>query len=152
MSVTDIARPTRGLKNRNPGNLRANPRITWDGQVAVDDKGFVVFASDVKGLRADIIDLHTHYIRDLETCVLTLIASYAPPNENDTKAYVEFVCERLDVEARDTLAFDRRTADALIRAIVKIEQGVQPYDDATIAEAIEQAFAHFETPVAQGAA
>jgi len=152
MSAADIARPTRGLKNRNPGNLRGNPRITWDGQVAIDDKDFVVFASDVKGLRADIIDLHTHYIRDKEVCVLTLIGSYAPPVENDTKGYVEFVCERLNVEARDTLVFDRRTADALIRAIVRIEQGIQPYDDATIAEAIEQAFAHFEVPVGHGAA
>lgn len=148
MPIADIARPTRGLKNRNPGNLRGNPHVTWDGQISIDDKDFVVFASDVKGLRAAIIDLHTHYIRDRETSVLALISSYAPPVENDTKSYVDFVAGRLGVAATDALVFNSAAADALIRAIVRIEQGVQPFDDATIADAIEQAFAHFAPKVA----
>ena len=142
----DIARPTRGLKNRNPGNLRANPNFVWQGQTMVDGKGFVVFDSDVNGIRADIVNLHTHYIRDHETSILALIAVYAPPVENDTKAYATFVANRLGVDPLATIAFDRRTADALIRAIIKIEQGIQPYDDATIAAAVESAFAHFEAP------
>ena len=146
MSIADIARPTRGLKNRNPGNLRTNPGFTWDGQVTFDDKGFVVFSSDVKGIRAVIVDLHTHYVRDMETSVLTLMAAYAPPVENNTKEYVDFVAGRLGVGCFDTLVFDRRCADSLFRAIVKMEQGIQPYDDATIAEGVEQAFQHFAPP------
>ncbi len=139
-----IGRPTRGLKNRNPGNLRANPTFTWQGQVAIDDKGFVVFDGDVNGIRADVVDLHTHYIRDRQTSILALIAAYAPPTENNTKAYVDFVAGRLGVDPAADLVFDRASADALFRAIVKIEQGVQPYDDATIAAGIEAAFQHFE--------
>jgi hypothetical protein len=140
----DIARPTRGLKNRNPGNLRANPRVHWQGQVAVDGKDFVVFGDDVDGLRAAIIDLHTHYVRDHETSILALIAAYAPPVENDTKAYAAFVAGRLGVDPLAAITFDRRTATELIGAIVKIEQGVQPYDDVTISAGVESAFLHFE--------
>ena len=143
---TDIPRPTRGLKNRNPGNLRLVPTIHWQGQICGDSKGFVVFDGDVNGIRADIISLHTHYVRDKETSILALIAVYAPPVENDTKAYATFVANRLGVDPLATIAFDRRTADALIRAIIKIEQGIQPYDDATISAAVESAFAHFEAP------
>ena len=144
---TDIDRPTRGLKNRNPGNLRVVPAFHWQGQIGNgDSKGFVVFDSDVNGIRADIINLHTHYVRDHETSILALISVYAPPVENDTKAYAKFVSDRLGIDPLATITFDRPTANALIRAIIKIEQGVQPYDDATIAAAVEAAFAHFEAP------
>ena len=143
--MSDIARPTRGLKNRNPGNLRSNPHFAWQGQIGSgDSKGFVVFDSDINGIRADIINLHTHYVRDHETSILALIAVYAPPVENDTKAYAKFVADRLGIDPLATITFDRRTVDALIRAIIKIEQGIQPYDDATIAAGVEAAFAHFD--------
>lgn len=143
---TDIARPTRGLKNRNPGNLRGNPGVQWDGQVMIDNHGFVVFDSDVNGIRAAIVNLHTHYVRDREITVLALIAEYAPPVENNTKQYVDFVCGRLGVADSDTLDFDRPTANALIRAIIRIEQGEQPFDDSTIAAGVDAAFQHFERP------
>ncbi len=142
--ITDIARPTRGLKNRNPGNLRANPDFTWEGQIGADGKGFAVFDADVHGIRAAVIDLHTHYVRDRETSVLALIAMYAPPVENDTKEYADFVAGRLGVDPQSALSFDRRTAEALMQAIIRMEQGVQPYADPVIAAGIEAAFLHFE--------
>ena len=141
--VTDISRPTRGLKNRNPGNLRNLSTVHWQGLISGDTKGFAVFDSDTNGIRAAIIDLHTHYIRNRETSILGLIAVYAPPVENNTKEYATYVAGRLGVDPLATITFDRRTADELIRAIIKIEQGMQPYDDATIGAGVEAAFAHF---------
>lgn len=142
--IADIARPTRGLKNRNPGNLRANPKVKWRGQISVDAKGFAIFDDDVNGLRAIIIDLHTGYVRDHQVSILGLIAEYAPPVENDTKKYARFVADRLGVDPLASIPFDRPTAAELAKAIVRIEQGIQPYADVIIACAVEAAFAHFE--------
>ena len=141
--MTDIARPTRGLQNRNPGNLRASTAFTWQGQTGVDDKGFVVFATDIYGIRAAVIDLHTGYSRG-ETSVFALIKIYAPPNENDPQTYAVFVAGKLGVAPTDTLSFDQPTATQLIEAIITMEQGSQPYDDSTIAAGVQSAFAHFQ--------
>jgi hypothetical protein len=143
--MTDIARPTRGLKNRNPGNLRNNPSFVWSGQVGIDSKGFVVFDNDADGIRAMVIDLHTDFVRDQQTSLTTLIREYAPPGDgNNTRAYIAFVAKEtgLDPVAPIT-SFDRPLAAALARAIIRMEQGIQPYDDATIRAGVDAAFLHF---------
>lgn len=148
-----IRRPTRGLKNRNPGNLRHNPKVPWRGMMGPDSKGFCVFSSDEAGIRAMIIDLHTDYARDGQRSVLSLIAEYAPPVENNTKAYASYVAGRLGVDPLDEIAFDRSVATALAEAIIKMENGLQPYPAEIIAAGVEAAFDHFEgvaAPKAKG--
>lgn len=143
MTDITIPRTTAGLRRRNPGDLRPTPGVTWQGQIGVDDD-FLMFNNDINGLRAAIINLHTHYVRDRETTVAELITTYAPAaDHNDTASYIAEVCSALGVAADDPLVFDRPTAAALIRIIVKVEQGCQPYDDATIGAAVDAAFAHF---------
>lgn len=142
-NVTDIARPTRGLKNRNPGNLRFVPSVRWLGEVGDDTKGFSVFDTDVNGLRACVIDLHTHYIRDGQNTIRKAITCYAPPNENNTESYIAFVAMYTDIGPDKVFVFTPDVAAALLEAIVRIEQGVQPYDAATITEAVDAAFHHF---------
>ena len=39
-------RNTLGFKNRNPGNIRNNPKFDWRGQTGIDSKWFCVFESD----------------------------------------------------------------------------------------------------------
>ncbi|BAE49269.1 hypothetical protein [Paramagnetospirillum magneticum] len=141
--MPDIQRPTRGLKNRNPGNLRFNPAVKWKGLTGQDNKGFCVFNSDEAGIRAAVIDLHTDYVRDHQCSVLALIAEYAPPVENDTKNYAKFVADRLGVDPLATIPFTPHTAEELIRAIIKMENGIQPYPDAVIVEGVAAAFAQF---------
>lgn len=141
MSAPDIARPTRGLKNRNPGNLRFNPAVQWKGLTGEDSKGFCVFSSDLAGIRAMVKDLKTDYYRDGQRNIVALIAEYAPPIENDTKAYVDFVAGRLGVDPMAEIEFTREAAFELAKAIIKIEQGVQPYGDVLIKAAVDAAFA-----------
>ena len=141
-----LARPTRGLRNRNPGNLRDNPRVGWQGQIGVDSKGFAVFDSDTAGIRAAVIDLHTDFVRGgLRTSLTTLIREYAPPADgNDTAGYIAFVAKQTGIDPRAPIVdFTPAIATALIKAIIRMEQGVQPYDDATLAAGVSAAFAHF---------
>ncbi|MBF0095443.1 MAG: structural protein [Alphaproteobacteria bacterium] len=140
-----IKRPTRGLKNHNPGNLRHNPKIPWQGLIGPDKKGFCLFDRDENGIRAMVIDLHTDYVRDHQRSVLSLIAEYAPPVENNTKAYATYVADRLGVNPLDEITFDRRVATALVDAIIKMENGIQPYPAEIIAAGVEAAFDHFDT-------
>ncbi len=147
MTINLIPRTTAGLRRRNPGDLRPTPGVTWQGQIGIDDD-FLMFNTDVNGLRAAIINLHTHYVRDHETTVAQLITTYAPAaDHNDTGAYIAEVCGALGVAAGDPLVFDRPTATALIRIIIRVEQGCQPYDDATIGAAVDAAFAHFASAI-----
>ena len=142
-NATDIQRPTRGLKNRNPGNLRFVATIPWQGQIGEDSLGFAVFDTDVNGLRAMIINLHTLYARNHDTTILAIISAYAPPVENNTDEYAAVVGKEVGFDPSATIpAFTPEVATSLIRAMVHMEQGVDPYDDMTYGHAAALAFMH----------
>lgn len=135
MTTQEISRPTRGLKNRNPGNLR-HTGIPWEGLAGSDDKGFCIFKDDAHGIRAIVKDLRKDYFKDGQRTITELIAEYAPPNENDTKAYIAFVARRLGVAPDQDIAFNATSATALVEAIIKMENGVQPYPPEVIAAGV----------------
>lgn len=141
MPATDIDRPTRGLKNRNPGNLRFHPEIKWRGQIGQDSKGFCVFDIDENGIRAIVKDLKTDYFRDGQKTILALLSEYAPPTENHTMAYARFVADALHIGVEEEIAFNEATAEQMVRAIIKMENGVQPYSDDVIRAGVQAAFA-----------
>jgi hypothetical protein len=132
-----LSRPTRGLKNFNPGNIRFNAHVPWNGQLGEDSKGFVVFDSDFHGLRAIARDLKSMWAAAGGTMsILAAISKYAPPVENNTHAYADYVA---DMAQMDPLAERPLTADMachVVAAIVHMENGVQPYPSALIAEAV----------------
>jgi len=114
-----------GLRNNNPGNLiRTN--IAWQGKIphsANPDKRFEQFENIHWGLRAMLKDLINDINKGKNTVKL-LISEYAPPSENDTKAYINSVATTLGVAPTERLkeinsAFLLR----LSRAILKVELG-----------------------------
>ncbi len=139
-----IPRDTRGLRNRNPGNLRFSPDVPWEGLTGHDGDGFCVFDADVHGIRAVIIDLHTHFVRGQHT-IRALVSTYAPPTENDTDAYIRFVADGAGIGADEAIeVFTRDLADTLFRALCTFENGVMPYPAETIGAGLDAAFAQFE--------
>lgn len=130
---------SRGVRNNNPGNIRASKDTKWQGQIGVDDKGFVIFARPVDGLRALAVTLRTYRNKHGLSSVEKIISRWAPPNENDTAAYIASVAQRLRISATATLPFTGDSYGRLVRAIVKHENGVDPYSDAQIAEAMTAA-------------
>lgn len=131
----------RGLRNNNPGNLR------WDGTVwqgadtpPADKDGYLRFLKPTWGIRALTRDLRNKYARGLRT-VTAILTVYAPPAENDTAAYITAVATELGIGPLTPLTFptDGAQLEALVKAIIHHENGIQPYPDAVIREGISLA-------------
>jgi len=132
--------PSRGIRNHNPGNIRRD-RTRWKGQAEVQtDPAFVVFTAPEWGLRAMARVLRNYQTKHGLRTVRAIISRWAPQSENDVDAYVRSVAVRMgvDPEAALSLADADLLAD-LIAAIVRHENGCQPYDQPTIQKAIELA-------------
>lgn len=130
----------RGLRGNNPGNIRRGP-VPWQGMAPEQrDPEFVTFAAPEWGLRAIVRILHTYRSRG-RASIRQMIEQWAPPVENDTTSYVEHVASAAGFQADHPLTGPEfeATLPALVKAIVRHENGQQPYDDALIARAIEMA-------------
>lgn len=128
---------TRGLRNNNPGNLRRGSG-PWLGEASAQtDPDFVVFEAPVFGLRALARTLINYQrIHGLRT-LREILTRWAPPLENDTAAYVADAAARCGVGADAPISLDDPSRLApLVEAIVRHENGVQPYSAAEISEAL----------------
>lgn len=116
-----------GLRNNNPGNLRPNSRYKWQGEIG-KNKGFVVFDTDVNGLRAMARNLKNQQrLHGLNT-IASVVTKYAPDSENDTAGYIAFVARESGFSANETLDLENDMQLIKIqRAIIKFENGQQPY-------------------------
>ncbi len=69
--------------------------------------------------------------------VRQIISRYAPPNENQTTAYVQTVAKQLGVLPDVVIDIEERgVLTVLIKAVIRMENGIQPYSDETIQQAI----------------
>lgn len=124
----------RGVRNNNPGNLRLNAGTKWQGtDCPQTDSAFVCFEAPKWGIRALCTVLRTYHKKHRLDTVEGLIRRWAPPVENDTDSYAEFVAGRLGVsvdETIDVLQWD--TMRKLVESIITAENGYQPYKAETI--------------------
>lgn len=84
--------PNAGHFAGNVGNLRYSARNNWIGQGS-PVSGFCTFTGAKYGLRATCITLRS-YLKALGpgATVSQIIHRYAPPSENDTSLYEDYVC------------------------------------------------------------
>lgn len=88
------ATETRGVRNRNPGNIDHSPANNWKGQLKPDpaiEKRFARFDSPENGIRAMGKLLLTYQRKHGLKTVKAIINRWAPAVENDTTAYVRAV-------------------------------------------------------------
>lgn len=115
----------RGLKNRNPGNIRQS-KVRYKGEMRPSrDPAFKQFESLAWGYRAVFMLLHTYRIRHGLRTVRGMISRWAPPSENHTEAYIRAVTADTGIgpdEPVDTL--DPATMIPLAAAISRVENGV----------------------------
>lgn len=135
----------RGIRNNNPGNLRRT-KDPWQGLAAQQNDGeFFQFESAVYGLRAIARTLITYQDRHGLKTVRQLIERWAPPVENHTEAYVRFVAKAVGAVPDASVDVHRyEVLRPLVVAIVRFENGMQPYSDAQIDKAL--ALAGVEPP------
>ena len=143
----DDARPTRGERNNNPGNIAFNPRNRWRGQLGIEAPAhpgeaprFAAFDCPENGIRA-IAKLLLRYRRaeGLQT-VRGLLGRWAPAVENDAAAYCDDVARRLAVAADAPLDLaDPALLQELVAAIIRHENGRCIYQPETLAEGVGRA-------------
>lgn len=126
----------RGIRNNNPGNIRHGEN--WQGMTeAQTDSAFIQFVSPEYGIRAMTRILNTYRVRYGLNTINGVIARWAPPTENNTGAYVLSVAQSLQIKPSDVIKDDE--VPYLIMAIIKHENGQQPYTLQTILRGIELA-------------
>ncbi|MGE0116830.1 MAG: structural protein [Dongiaceae bacterium] len=135
-----MTRLPRGIRNRNPGNIRKS-RDRWKGLApAQTDPAFFVFDAPVWGIRAMAVILRNYRKRHGLKTLAQIIGRWAPAQENDTAGYVRMVAKAMRLHPRTVIdPQDPATLRDLIAAIIRHENGVQPYDPDTIETAIDLA-------------
>ncbi|ELW7390577.1 hypothetical protein [Yersinia intermedia] len=110
-----------GLRNNNPGNLRAAPNATGK------NGGFSTFESSRDGLAALSRQLQLYGDRGNNT-LNGIIHTYAPKSENKTQAYIDAVSKQTGFSPSDRINLHSpEVLEKIIPAIIKHENGVQPY-------------------------
>ncbi|EHM1384285.1 hypothetical protein KFS98_003772 [Salmonella enterica] len=136
-SMSAKGKKARGERNNNPGNIESNS-IPWQGKTGSDGR-FATFETPEHGIRALAKDLNTKYNRGLNN-VEDIINTYAPPFENNTKAYIAAVSNQLGVAPNQPLNLsDPATVEKFSKAIITHELGYQPYSQGQIAMSVDSA-------------
>jgi hypothetical protein len=132
---------TRGIRNNNPGNIDRNA-TKWQG-MAADQSGdprFIVFKTPQYGIRAIARLILTYQNQHGLNTIRKIIGRWAPPNENNTSAYVKAVAASCGVLPDDVIDADSiGIMLPLVKAIITHENGSSPYSDALVLEGIHMA-------------
>lgn len=87
----------RGIRNNNPGNIERTS-VRWKGMAAEQsDPRFITFTRPEWGIRA-IARILLGDWREGQNTIASLIEEWAPPHENNTKAYVRSVGKACGVD------------------------------------------------------
>ena len=118
----------RGIRNNNPLNIRKGNN--WKGERHPQkDKAFEEFQTMQMGIRAGFI-LIRNYIsgyggksKPFDT-IEKVVRRWAPPSENATQKYIDFVAKDSGIDPRATLSFKDKTAMVkIVNAMIFVECG-----------------------------
>lgn len=93
----------RSDRNNNPLNIRFT-NIAWQGKKTEgkSDSAFEEFESRDYGWRAAYKNLETKMKRGLNT-ITKLVSEWAPPSENNTNGYIQFVASKTGIDPNATI-------------------------------------------------
>lgn len=131
----------RGFRNKNPLNIR-HGLSHWKGSIRDStDRSFVVFESMMMGYRAAWKMMHTYQVKLEEKemkpfNIHNTIRRWAPPNENNTNAYIKRVVELSGIPEFQKLTPPEIKGDDVMKvmtAMTCVENGIEmslvPTDD-----------------------
>jgi len=126
-TVGKVVSAVRGIRNNNPGNIRRSNEA-WKGlSPEQTDPEFFQFQAMPYGIRAIVKILRNYSTRYNLNTVAGIINRWAPPNENDTGAYVRYVAGMVGVGPGERIDLDDTTiVFSLVRAIMAQENGRVP--------------------------
>ena len=118
----------RGIRNNNPLNIRKGNN--WLGERTPQvDRAFEEFQTIEYGLRA-AFKLMRNYITGFSgrsakyNTIRKLVRRWAPPSENATQNYIDFVCKHVEKDHNEVICFtDRKLIIDVCRAMAFVECG-----------------------------
>lgn len=124
----------RGIRNNNPLNIRKGNN--WKGERHPQtDKSFEEFQTMEMGIRAGFKLLKNYItgyggkVRPFNT-IDKIIRRWAPPTENATQRYVDFVCKDAGIKPMQIIKFtDRATMVKIVDAMIFVECGQRVSSD-----------------------
>ena len=122
--ISSITEP-RGIRNKNPLNIEWNSVNKWVGLVGSDGR-FCIFDKPENGIRAGAKTLDSYARRGVIT-IQQIIETWAPKPENNVKAYVDHVCKLMNKTPNYIISKAAGDYVPLIAAMIKHENGKQPY-------------------------
>lgn len=145
----------RGIRNNNPGNIEYNFKkpVAWQNLADPPHDGrFCRFRTPPDGIRAICRTLITYQDKrrandgsKIDT-VREVIDRWAPPVENDTSAYVQAVRKAMQLDEpevdEELDVHEYSCMKPLVKAIIKHENGMQPYTDLQIDKGLMLAGIH----------
>ena len=123
---------SRGIRNNNPLNVRRS-KDKWQGMKALQtDPQFCQFETMAYGWRAAFVMLtRTYYHTYRLYTIRAIINRWAPPNENNTKRYIENVCRFTGIGADEPLGIpsDKPARWIMLGAAMGIQEcGLEGFD------------------------
>ena len=117
---------SRGLRNRNPGNIRRSGSRFRGEVIPGRDASFKEFETMAWGDRAMFVLLDGYRRRHALSTIRQFITRYAPPSENFTDGYIRFVARTAGIDADTTLdTRSPRDMIPLVCAMSEIENGIK---------------------------
>lgn len=120
-------------QTKNPLNLRYSAKNQWLGQVG-ELKGFCVFKNEAYGFRAAFKNVCTYLRQGCDT-IEKIVSRWAPPCENQTEQYINFVADDVMIDRDRTLHIQSIHGYweiiMILRAMAKMESG-KWYDEQQI--------------------
>ena len=118
----------RGIRNNNPLNIRKGSN--WQGErQPQSDKAFEEFESMQYGIRAGFklikkyMSGYNGLTKKFDTIEL-IIKRWAPPSENATQRYIDFVSKTTGIPSRQKLSFDNKKLMCdIVSAMIQVECG-----------------------------
>lgn len=118
----------RGIRNNNPLNIRKGNN--WQGERHPQaDKAFEEFESMQYGIRAGFklirkyMSGYNGLTKKFNTIEL-IIKRWAPPTENATQRYIDFVSKTTGIPSRQKLSFDNKKVMCdIVSAMIQVECG-----------------------------
>lgn len=118
----------RGIRNNNPLNIRKGS--SWKGERKVQtDKAFEEFESMTWGIRAGFYLIRKYMsgyagLTKKFNTVELIIKRWAPPSENATQRYIDYVACQMGISPQKRLCFeDKKTMCDLVAAMIEVECG-----------------------------
>ncbi|MBI1363164.1 MAG: hypothetical protein GC134_04195, partial [Proteobacteria bacterium] len=124
----------RGLRNNNPGNI-VKTNSLWSGEINGADSRFKTFATPESGLAAmgGLLRRYQNSPGRLNSncqqqTLYCYIYTWAPPSENNTSAYANFVSSKTGIPVNSRPDFNNpQVLASVMGAMIQKENGRQPY-------------------------